>query len=180
MEVTIMKTNKKVFLALTLVGACCVQLTHGMDYVKRGLSKAQEQYKPIAGTVAILGLGYWVYSMYSGSATPGIEVSPQTTNNTDNLMGEIATKFEEAIKIIETLTQKNKDLGISLDETKNTVEDLKYKNLQLDISNKKSQETILYQKNIIEEQQQHIDTQKKLLMEYVSIKEKLPKQTQIK
>lgn len=164
-----MKINKEAFLTLTLVGACCVQLTHGMDYVKRGLSKAQEHYKPIAGAVAVLGLGYWMYNLYSGPA----EKSPK---NTDNLMGEITTKLEEAIKIIETLTQKNKDLGLSLDQVNNTVEDLKAKNLQLDISNKQSQETIVYQKNIIEEQKKHIDSQKKLLIEYGSIKEKVQKQ----
>jgi hypothetical protein len=62
MEFETMKTNKKIFLTLALVAACCTQTAHGMDYVNRGVSTAKNYWKPVAGTVAVVGVCYWLWS----------------------------------------------------------------------------------------------------------------------
>lgn len=60
-----MKTNKIMALISALSLMIIAQPALGMHFVNKGVEKAKKHWKPIAGAVAIFGIGYGLWTIYS-------------------------------------------------------------------------------------------------------------------
>lgn len=60
-----MKTNTTLALVSALTLMIVAQPAHGMQFVNKGLEKAKENWKPLAGAVAVVGIGYGLWKVYN-------------------------------------------------------------------------------------------------------------------
>lgn len=69
-----MKLQKNVLLTLMLAVACCAQplrcmnAQKSLENVSYTLHKVQTYWKPVVGTIAVVGLSYWLWSKYNASS----------------------------------------------------------------------------------------------------------------